>query len=187
MLVRSWAGFVAPACCVCWACSHGVGCLSGSPCAIRVRSRLRCRRGRGSRMPPGVRCVRCVRLKPCTCTLVPCGYIAPCLHFDECSFVRGVFAFEVRETERSEHRAVERRQPQRWAVRAAEGLDSPCPRPWVPTTTLGPSSRSIAPKRSRAMVRRILSTPHRPDRQGAEEETHGKAHLRASARPRTDL
>ena len=42
MLVRSWAGFVAPACCVCWACSHGVGCLSGSPCAIRVRSRLRC-------------------------------------------------------------------------------------------------------------------------------------------------
>jgi len=30
------------------------------------------------------------------------------------------------------------------------------------------------------MVRRILSTA---DRQGAEEETHGKAHLRASARP----
>jgi hypothetical protein len=38
----------------------------------------------------------------------------------------------------------------------------------------------VAPERSRAMVRRIFSTA---DRQGAEEVTHGKAHLRASARP----
>ena len=38
----------------------------------------------------------------------------------------------------------------------------------------------IAPERSRAMVRRILSTA---DRQGAEEVAHRKAHLRASARP----
>ena len=185
------------------ACAGHVHMVSVASVAVRVLSvcvagcgavlvLLRCRRGRGSRMPPGVRCVRCVRLKPCTCTLVPCGYIALCLHFDECSFVRGVFA--IRSAGRGQS-TEERRQPQaqRWAVRAAEGLE-PCPRPWVPSYY----TRSIdivqihrsKTKPSDAMVRRATNLEHRPPptaRQGAEEETHGKAHLRASARPRTNL
>ena len=84
----------------------------------------------------------------------------------------------------------------RWAVRAAEGLDSPCPRPWVPSYYARPIDivqigiHRSKTKPSDAMVRRATNLEHRPPptaRQGAEEETHGKAHLRASARPRTDL
>ena len=174
MLVRSWAGFVAPACCVCWACSHGVGCLSGSPCAIRVRSRLRCCCGavvvavRGTDAPRGALCALCapqtVYVYSCTlwlyCTLSALRRVlfrSWCLCHSKCG--RG------QSTE-------ERRQPQRWAVRAAEGLE-PCPaRPWVPSYYARPIDivqiPSIAPKRSRAMrwcdVRRILSTAHRRPR-----------------------
>ena len=167
MLVRSWAGFVAPACCVCWACSHGVGCLSGSPCAIRVRSRLRCCCGavvvavRGC--PQGcVVCVVCAsnRVRVLLYPVVILHFV--CTSTSALSFVVSL-PFEVRE--RSEHRRGAEAAAARWAVRAAEGLE-PCPRPWVPSYYARPIDivqiHRSKTKPSDAMVRRATNLEHRP-------------------------